>query len=397
MSAPFVPATATPVPVVPLSNEEVLRAAKSMLQEAWLHSKTEESIANAVLGMVHSPRLSVTAIGTAWAQATGHEEKHGVKQVDRLVSNGNFHLPDCARAYVRAVVGGRTSLIVALDWTEFALDGHSTISLSLVTRHGRTTPLVWKTVESSALKERRNWYEDELLHFFKECLPKDRKLRVVVLADRGFGDVALYAELEEELGFDFVIRFRGNVLVKDAASGKRQRADAWLAEAGGRQVRLVRPRLTGRPREVRTFVGVHEEGMKDAWYLASSLPGSVKALVKLYGRRFSCEETFMHSKDMRFGWGLYDTQVTQTERRDRLLFIAAMAQLILTLLGAAGEELGLDKKLRVNTVKKRTRSLLRQGREYLKGRVARVAEQLHTRFHQLLAALSLNRDELAII
>ena len=50
-------------------------------------------------------------------------------------------------------------------------------------------------------------------------------------------------------------------------------------------------------------------------------------------------------------------------RRDRLLFIAAIAQLLLTLTGAAGEQLGLDVKLRVNTAKKRTHSLLRQGRE----------------------------------
>ncbi len=397
MSAPFAPAPASDVSVVPLSNADVLKAAHALLQEAWLHAKTEESIANAVLGMVHSPRLSVTAIGTALAQRTGHEEKHSVKQVDRLLSNDNFRLEDCARAYVRAVVGSRTSVIVALDWTEFALDGHSTISLSLVTRHGRTTPLVWRTVETRALKGSRNRYEDELLHHFKACLPKDRRMKVVVLADRGFGDVGLYAELEEELSFDFVIRFRGNVLVQDVQGGKRQRADAWLAEAGGRKVRLERPRMTGRPREVRTFVGVHDEGMKDAWYLASSLPGSTRALVKLYARRFSCEETFRDTKDMRFGWGLYDTQVTQVVRRDRLLFLAALAQLILTLLGAAGEQMGLDRKLRVNTAKKRTHSLLRQGREYLKGRVAAVAQHLHERFHQLLGALASNTEALALI
>jgi len=38
-----------------------------------------------------------------------------------------------------------------------------------------------------------------------------------------------------------------------------------------------------------------------------------------------------------------------------------MAHALLTLLGAASEEIGFDRKLRANTVKRRTHSLFRQG------------------------------------
>jgi Transposase DDE domain len=41
----------------------------------------------------------------------------------------------------------------------------------------------------------------------KEVLPND--VHVTVLADRGFGDTKLYDFLHTDLGFDFVIRFRG--------------------------------------------------------------------------------------------------------------------------------------------------------------------------------------------
>lgn len=41
--------------------------------------------------------------------------------------------------------------------------------------------------------------------------------------------------------------------------------------------------------------------------------------------------------------------------------LAAFAQGLLTLLGAASEAAGLDRYLKVNTVKKRTHSLFRQG------------------------------------
>jgi hypothetical protein len=49
------------------------------------------------------------------------------------------------------------------------------------------------------------------------------------------------------------------------------------------------------------------------------------------------------------------------ERRDRLLLISAFAVVLLTLLGAAGESLGMDRLLKSNTVKTLTHSLFRQG------------------------------------
>jgi Transposase DDE domain len=374
------------IPICPLPNELVISCVRSFLEEGRLHAKTEKSISNAVLGLLHSHVLSVTSIGTAWARVTGHDAKHGVKQVDRLISNERFSLEDCLRAYVRKVVGGRRSVVVALDWTEFAKVGQSTISLSLITSHGRATPLLWHTVEAFAMKERRNNYEDELLYLFKACLPLEHKIRVVVLADRGFGDAALYAELKEELGFDFVIRFRGCVRI-EAENGETKRADEWFAGSGKKMLRMQRVKVTNKRRDLASFVAVHEPAMAEPWFLASSLLGSAYAIVKLYGRRFTIEETFRDQKDLRFGWGLYEVQVTQPLRRDRLLFLAAVAQLLLTLTGAAGEQLGLDAKLRVNTEKKRTHSLFRQGREYVKGLINSVAQAVQDRFIKLFQHL----------
>ncbi len=48
-------------------------------------------------------------------------------------------------------------------------------------------------------------------------------------------------------------------------------------------------------------------------------------------------------------------------RRDRLLLLNAIAIVLLTLLGGAGEALGMDRLLKSNTVKRRVHSLFRQG------------------------------------
>lgn len=58
------------------------------------------------------------------------------------------------------------------------------------------------------------------------------------------------------------------------------------------------------------------------------------------------------------------THIGDTARRDRLFLLCALAVALLTLLGAAGESLGYDRWLKVNTAKKRTHSLFRQGQEY---------------------------------
>lgn len=52
------------------------------------------------------------------------------------------------------------------------------------------------------------------------------------------------------------------------------------------------------------------------------------------------------------------------QRRDRLMLVLVLCYRLLVILGQAGEEIGFDKKLKVNTVKTRTHSLFRQGRFY---------------------------------
>ncbi len=54
-------------------------------------------------------------------------------------------------------------------------------------------------------------------------------------------------------------------------------------------------------------------------------------------------------------------RIGDPERRDRLLLLNAFAMVLLTMLGAAGESLGMDRLLKSNTAKRRTHSLFRQG------------------------------------
>ena len=57
------------------------------LYEGDLHAKRVLSLSNATLGVLVSASLAVHTIGQGMAQALGKLSKHGVKQVDRLLSN----------------------------------------------------------------------------------------------------------------------------------------------------------------------------------------------------------------------------------------------------------------------------------------------------------------------
>ena len=129
--------------------------------------------------------------------------------------------------------------------------------------------------------------------------------------------------------------------------------------------KLVDTKVTHERSEVPAVVVVHTKAMKEPWCLATLLrEAAAGAIVKLYGRRFAMEETFRDDKDLHLGQGLSASHLTTPARRDRMLFFLALARVLLTLLGAASEQTGLDKTLKASTTKKRTHSLLRQGHDW---------------------------------
>ena len=330
----------------------------SDLFDGDLHAKRVLSLANATLGVIRTASLAVNTIGQGLALARGLTTKHAIKQVDRLLSNQGIDVDAALRHWVPYVVGPRTSINVAMDWTDFDADGQATIMLSLLTRHGRATPLLWLTVDTARLKNHRNKYEYQVLVRLAEALPAD--IAVCIVADRGFGDQKLYRVLSEELKFDYVIRFRGNIIVTAAAGEVRTAAD-WIG-AGGR-ARLLRGALvTAEQYQIGTVLCVQHREMKQPWCLASSnTNASARVLMSLYGKRWSIECGLRDTKDLRFGMGMGSIHVSTPARRDRLWLLNALAIALLTLLGAAGEALGYDRYLKSNTTKRRTHSLFRQG------------------------------------
>ena len=337
--------------------EQVYEFVDELLGES-MHVKRIVSLANATLGVIQSASLAVNTIGLGLALARGLGTKHAIKQVDRLLSNPGIDVDEALVRWVPYVVGARPSIVVAMDWTDFDADDQATIMLSLLTEHGRGTPLVWLTVDKNTLKKQRNEHEYRVLVRLAEVLPAE--IKVLIVADRGFGDQKLYHVLTHDLKFDYVIRFRGNILVTDG-NGEARKAAEWVGQ-GGRARILRGARVTADCYEVGAVVCVQAKGMKEAWCLATNLTDvNVRTMIDYYAKRWGIECSFRDTKDLRFGMGMGSVRISSPERRDRLWLLSALAIVLLTLLGAAGEAVGYDRFLKSNTSKRRTHSLFRQG------------------------------------
>ena len=339
-----------------LQFQDVRAFLDSVLDED-IHTKRVDSLANATLGVMTGASLGVAIIGKSLAQARGLLPKHAIKQVDRLLSNSKLEAWDVFATWVPEMVGSRTDIVVAMDWTDFDADGQATLALKLVTRHGRATPLVWLSVHKDDLADARNAYEDAALRRLAEVLPDGT--RATILADRGFADAKLF-EFLGDLGFDYVIRLKGNTKVT-AADGPTRPAAEWVGQ-GGRARKLRAATVTAAHCPVGAVACVHARDMKEPWCLVASNPdATAPQIIKLYSKRWGVEPAFRDTKDLRFGLGLSSVRIADPQRRDRLLLLNAFAVVLLTLLGAAGESLGMDRHLKVNTAKTRSHSLFRQG------------------------------------
>jgi len=387
----------TPQDENPIDFARVHKVVSAIFDEE-IHEKRVLSLANGAAGAMQAATLAVSAIGRALAQSQGLDPKHAIKQVDRMLSNAGIGVDQAQALWVPFVVGAREEIIVALDWTEYDRDRHATLALHMVTSHGRATPLMWKTVNKSRLRGKRNAHEDRLLKRLRAAVPEN--VKVTVLADRGFGDAGFYA-LHWDLGLDHVIRFRGDIIVT-IADGESRPAKGWLLPGG--RARILRDvRVTGDKVPVAAVVCVWAKGMKEPWFLAcgeGSRDKTAAQLVKLYSRRFTIEENFRDTKDLRFGMGLSSVRISRVGRRDRLLLLSALATALLTLLGAAGESVGLDRTLRANTVKRRTHSLFFQGSYYF-GALPNMKEErcapLLQRFDELLRGQAVFRGLFGVL
>jgi hypothetical protein len=126
-------------------------------------------------------RISLANIG----RAMDGSAKHQIKRCWRFCANEGVETADAMRGILaRWLKRRRKKLLVAVDWVD--IKGYQTLVASVVLK-GRSTPIAWASTTHHVYDghRSRNAFEESLLLVLRSMIPS--KLKVVILADRGFG------------------------------------------------------------------------------------------------------------------------------------------------------------------------------------------------------------------
>jgi hypothetical protein len=294
---------------------------------AGLRLSQAKTLADLVEAAARVGRGTLSAIGRCLPGSTA--AKHRIKRVWRFCDNDRVHVSEVMPRVVRRLTRKRDKpLLVALDWTD--VGGFHTLMAAAVMK-GRAVPLLWASYTDGQLARSQNGFEEGLLRLLVTMLPDG--VRVILLADRGFGRTEL-AKTCEDLRLRYLIRIRPDVSVSHPSyegvlRGYPVRKGMWrvLAGAAYRSDKAVSLNVV-----IRWKRGL-PEGRDEPWFLMTNLDGNAVALTDLYARRMAVEELFRDSKDGRYGLGLGQTQVETAARLDRLILILALALILLIGLG----------------------------------------------------------------
>jgi hypothetical protein len=272
--------------------------------------------------------VSLSAIGRCLMGPT--TTKSRIQRTWRFTANRGVVVSDAMGGVIRRLLKRRRQkpLLVALDWTD--IRGFCTLMVAAVMK-GRAVPLLWSTYPKWKLYKSQNNLEEGLLRLLRTMVPED--VRVIVLADRGFGRTE-WARTCQELGFHYVIRIQPDVWI-ESADFRGKLLDYPVKKGICRLLRDVAFRKQAPVRQhvvVRWKPGLSKK-RDDPWFLMTDLNRSPLALSELYGQRMTIEELFRDDKNRRNGWALRNTKITQADRIDRLLLILALAYLLLVGLG----------------------------------------------------------------
>jgi hypothetical protein len=335
-----------------------------------VHAVRVTAVTALVEGIIRAGRLSPATIGRLLPGEA--LPKNGIKRVDRLLGNPKmvgdrlcFFLTIAHR-----LLRGCTRPVILMDWTQAG--GRHVALVAAVPIGGRALPIY---LEVHPLKKLGNAaVEKRFLCALKAIIPTE--CRSVIVTDAGFKGPFFRAVLDQ--GWDFLGRVRGTTKAVSSVGetiSKEQfytRASIAPADLGSfglfvkQQIpcRLVLVRKRRRPgRKLPPPTCKEEREMRqaalDPWLLATSMSdGDAAFVVGIYAKRMQIEETFRDTKNHRFGWSLGDVRLSTPQRTAVLLTLAAVAFLVVTLIGMAAERRGIHRDYQANTEKRRVLSFL---------------------------------------
>ncbi len=157
----------------------------------------------------------------------------------------------------------------------------------------------------------------------------------------------------------------------------------------GTKKHRVRKNLRGR--KIQSSVSLkHEKREREPWVVVSSLPVesyTPKQIISLYKKRMQIEEAFRDLKNTRNGFSLRHCRSFDAQRLNIALLIAAIAMLLLWIVGIMAKQQNQHVNFQANTVRRHAvLSIFTIGWQYLKRNGQKISQ---TMINQALGELRL--------
>lgn len=287
--------------------------------DKWLDARHLQVFLSLVTGFLSVASCSLTkAIPFMPGDALAQSKQ---RRLSRWLSNARIL---CRQLYAPIIqkalkTWGKGIIFLAFD-TSMLWNKYCIIRVSVVYR-GRAIPIIWDVIEHKSASVPFTRYQP-LLEAVPALLPRSAK-KVVLLADRGFGDIRLM-KLCRKLGWSFRIRLRGTFYVTAKKNETRLVRDIKILP--GQAMFFENARITKQNYKVNLALGNHSQS-NDMWYIATDESAGISTF-KEYGRRFDIEENFLDDKSN--GFNVQKSDIRCAEALSRLLFVVASATLYLT-------------------------------------------------------------------
>lgn len=304
-----------------MNGNEAIRGLDRLL--AHVPRRQAKTLSCLVMAVMQLVRFTLPELGR---KLPGLTAKSGTKRAWRFIANHHVEPALVMQGLIGYIVRRhrKKPLVLCLDWTQ--IRKHHVLMLAAVMR-GRAVLLLWAVYDEKTLYRSQNNLEEALLRLFRTMVP--RRVRTLILADRGFGRTEL-ARVCQELGFHYLIRIAAGVWIRH---GKFEgRLSQYPVKPGMR--RLLRGVQYRKVRSLVQNVVVHwRPDKQEPWFLMTDLDYGVEELCQLYGKRMQIEQLFRDHKSRRNGLSLKDTRIRSPDNLSRALLILVLGYILLLGIG----------------------------------------------------------------
>jgi hypothetical protein len=297
--------------------------------------------------------------------------KHKIKAVDRLFGHTKLqeNVTIFYKVILNKIIGSNIQPIIIVDWSGLTPCGNYHFIRAAVPIGGRALSILEIAYDLKKYTSPKT--HEFFLKKLKALLPKNCK--PIIITDAGFCNP--WFKFVTSLGWDYIGRIRNSTMCSltnrrewrpikqlylQATNKAKYLGQYNLAKHNVIDTHLFIFKGKRKNRIKRNLIGLkvrcssslkHQRRESEPLLIASSITGNATKIIKMYQKRMQIEQGFRDIKNERNGFSLRQNRSMSIGRLTIALLIAAIAMLILWLLGIVAKMKNIHRQYQANTVR----------------------------------------------